>query len=85
MKNFQDPRDRQTEAKVLRLFSATTKQYTSKEKCIKWLHKVGTFSQGFKDWRKIKKTAYQNVDDLQKLLAKLTVKARAEFMNFSFV
>ena len=30
VKNFQEPRDRQTEAKVLRLISATTKQYTSK-------------------------------------------------------
>ena len=55
-----------------------TKQYDSKEKCIKLLHKVGTFAQDFKDWRKIKRTAYQNLEDLQNLLIKLTVKARAE-------
>ena len=49
-----------------------------KEKCIKWLSEVVTFAQGFKDWRKIKRTTYQNLDDLQNLLTKLTVKARAE-------
>ena len=53
-------------------------QYDSKEKCFKWLHKVDTFAQYFKDWRKIKRRVYQNLDDLQNLLTKLTVKIRSE-------
>ena len=35
-----------------------TEQYASKEECSKW-NKIGAFTQGFKDWRKIKKTTYQ--------------------------
>ena len=40
-------------------------------------NKEGTFTQGFKDRRKIKSKVSQNLDDLQKLLIKLTVKASA--------
>ena len=40
---------------------------------IKWRRYI---TQGFMDWRKIKRTSYQNLDDLQNLLRKLTVKAR---------
>ena len=42
------------------------------------INKVGTFAQGSKDWKKIKRTAYQNSDDIQNLLIKLTVRARSE-------
>ena len=45
-----------------------------KEECIKWLNKVGTLAQGFEDWRKITRTVYQNLDDLQNLPTNLTVK-----------
>ena len=41
------------------------------------INKEGTFSQGFKDWRKIKTKVSENLDDLQNLLIKLTVKASA--------
>ena len=37
----------------MRLFSATTEQYASKEVCIKWLNEVSRFAEGSKDWRKI--------------------------------
>ena len=53
-KNIQEPRERQTKTKVLRIFSVSPEQYASKEKCIKWLNNVGTFAQGLKDWREIK-------------------------------
>ena len=43
-----------------------------KEECDKWLNKWSTFAQDFKGGRKIKRTAYQNLDDLQTLLIKLT-------------
>ena len=33
--NIQESNDRQTEVKVLRLFSARTEQYASTEECIK--------------------------------------------------
>ena len=36
-----------------------------------------TFAHYFKNWRNIKRIAYQNLDDLQNMLIKLTVKARA--------
>ena len=49
LQNIQELRDRQTETKVLRLFSATTEKYASKEKCIKRLNEVGTFAQCFND------------------------------------
>ena len=40
--------------------------------------KEGTFTQGFKGCRKIKRKVSQNLDDLQNLLIKLTVKASSE-------
>ena len=40
-------------------------------------NEVGTFAQCFKDWKKINRTAYQNLDDLQNLLTKI-VNVRAE-------
>ena len=51
--SIQESRDRQTEAKILRLFPATAEQYASKEECIKGLNEVRTFAQGSKDSRKI--------------------------------
>ena len=42
------------------------------------INKEGTFTQGFKDCRKIKRKVSQNLDDLQNLLIKLTVKASSE-------
>ena len=50
-----------------------TEQNASKQECIK----EGTFTQGFKNWRKIKRKVSQNLDDLQNLLITLTVKASA--------
>ena len=45
-------------------------------------------AQGFKDCRKIKRKVSQNLDDLQNLLIKLTVKASSEkawlFYEFPF-
>ena len=38
----------------------------------------GTFAQGFKDCRKIKRKVSQNLDDLQNFLIKLTVKVSSE-------
>ena len=35
------------------------------------INKEGTFTQGFKDCRKIKRKVSQNLDDLQNLLIKL--------------
>ena len=40
--------------------------------------KERTFTQDFKDSRKIKRKVSQNLDDLQNLLIKLTVKASSE-------
>ena len=42
------------------------------------MNKEGTFTQGFKDYRKIKRKAFQNLDNLQNLLIKLIVKASSE-------
>ena len=42
------------------------------------INKEGTFTQGFKDWRKIKRKVSQNLDDLQNLLINLTVKDSSE-------
>ena len=42
------------------------------------INKERTFTQGFKNWRKIKTKVSQNLDDLQNLLIKLTVKASSE-------
>ena len=38
------------------------------------INKEGTFTQGFNDCRKIKRKVFQNLDELQNLLIKLTVK-----------
>ena len=43
-------------------------------KKIKWLNEVGKFDQGSKDWRKIYKTVYQNLDDLTNLLINVVLK-----------
>ena len=52
------------------------------------INKERTFTQGFKDCRKIKRKVSQNLDDLQNLLIKLTVKASLEkawlLYEFSF-
>ena len=42
------------------------------------INKVGKFTQCFKDSKKIKRAAYQSLDNLQNLLIKLTVKVSAE-------
>ena len=54
------------------------------------INKEGTFIQGFKDCRRIKRKVSRNLDDLQNLLIKLTVKASSErkrgyFMSFHLV
>ena len=41
------------------------------------INKEETFTQGFKDWRKLKWKVSQNLDDFQNLLIKLAVKASA--------
>ena len=46
-----------------------------KKNVLNEINKEGTFTQGFKDCRKIKRKVSQNLDDLQNLLIKLTVKA----------
>ena len=48
-----------------------TGQYASKKNVLNEINKEGAFSQGFKDCRKIKRKASQNLDDLQNLLIKL--------------
>ena len=42
------------------------------------INKDGTFTQGFKDCRKIKRKVSQNLDCLKNFLIKLTVKASSE-------
>ena len=42
------------------------------------INNEGTFTQGFKDCRKISRKVSQNLDDLQNLLIRLTVKASSE-------
>ena len=52
------------------------------------MKKERTFTQSLKDCRKIKREVSQNLDDLQNLLIKLTVKASSEkvwlLYEFSF-
>ena len=59
-----------------------------KKNVLNEINKEGTFTQGFKDCRKIKRKVSQNLDDLQNLLIKLTVKASSEktwlLYEFSF-
>ena len=49
-----------------------------KKNVLNEINKEGTFTQGFKDCRKIKTKVSQNLDDLQNLLIKLTVKVSSE-------
>ena len=42
-----------------------------KKSVLNEINKKWTFTQGFKDWSKIKRKASQNLDDLQNLLIKL--------------
>ena len=62
-----------------------------KKNVLNKINKEGTFTQGFRDCRKIKRKVSQNLDDLQNLLMKLTVKLkptqrkRDYFMSFHLV
>ena len=49
-----------------------------KKNVLNEINKEVTFTQDFKDCRKIKKKVPQNLGDLQNLLIKLTVKASPE-------
>ena len=49
-----------------------------KKNVLSEINKEGTFSRGFKDCRKIKRKVSQNLNNLQNLLIKLTVKASSE-------
>ena len=49
-----------------------------KKNVLNEINKEGAFTQGFKGCRKIKRKVSQNLDDLQNLLIKLTVKANSE-------
>ena len=49
-----------------------------KKNVLNEINKEETFAQGFKDCKKIKRKVSQNLDDLQNLLIKLTVKASSE-------
>ena len=42
------------------------------------INKEGTYTQGFKDCKKVTKKESKNLDDLQNLLIKLTVKDSSE-------
>ena len=61
-----------------------------KKSSLSEINKEETFTQGFKDWRKIKRKVSQNLGDLQNLLIKLNVlkpaqKKRGNFMSFLLV
>ena len=61
-----------------------------KKNVLNEINKGGEFTQGFKDCRKIKRKVSQDLDDLQNLLIKLTVKTSSEkawlyFMSFHLV
>ena len=49
-----------------------------KKNVLNEINKEGTFTQGFKDCRKIKRKVSQNLDDLQNLLIKLAAKASSK-------
>ena len=49
-----------------------------KKSVLNEINKEGTFTQGFKDCRKIKKKVSQNLDDLQNFLIKLSIKSSSE-------
>ena len=46
-----------------------------KKNVLNEVNKEGAFTQGFKNCRKIRRKVSENLDDLQNLLIKLTVKA----------
>ena len=61
-----------------------------KKSSLNEINKEGTFTQGFKDWRKIERKVSQNLGKLQNLLIKLTVlkpaqRKRGYFMSFHLV
>ena len=49
-----------------------------KKNVLNEINKEGTFTQGFNDCRKIKRKISQNLEDLENLLIKLTVKVSSE-------
>ena len=49
-----------------------------KKNVLNEINKEGTFTQGFNDCRKIRRKVSQNLDGLQNLLIKLTVKVSSE-------
>ena len=49
-----------------------------KKNVLNEINKKGAFTQSFNDCRKIKRKVSQNLNDLQNLLIKLTVKASSE-------
>ena len=49
-----------------------------KKNVLNKINQEGTFTQGFKDCREIKRKVSQNLDDLQNLLIEFTVKASSE-------
>ena len=49
-----------------------------KKSVLNGINKEGAFTQGFKDRRKVKRKVFQNLNELQNLLIKLTVKASVE-------
>ena len=51
---------------------------TVRQNLLNEINKEETFIQSFNDCRKIKRKVSQNLDDLQNLLIKLTVKVRSE-------
>ena len=51
---------------------------TVRQNLLNEINKEKTFTQSFNDFRKIKRKVSQNLDDLQNLLIKLTVKASSE-------
>ena len=59
-----------------------------KKNVLNEISKEGAFTQDFKDWRKNNRKVSQNLDDLQTLLIKLTVKVSSEkawlLYEFSF-
>ena len=60
-----------------------------KKNVLNEINKKGTFTQGFKDCRKFKRKVSQNLDNLQNLLIKLTLKPaqrkRGYFMSFHLI
>ena len=52
-----------------------------KKKVSNEVNKEETLTEGFKDCRKIKTKVFQNLDDLQNLLIKLTVKSKTSSEN----